>query len=840
MIKDKLYAIHINYENSALSPNNPHICIGWGNLGDLSFVKTKEELEELYKQTWPNKSNMSVGQNVGEISRFLLETEIGDFVVFSETGKFHVGKITSDYYFNPNVPNQSSDYSNNRDVVWLEHFPVKVLSEEARRSLTASLSYYSINPHIDEFNSLLDGSYLKDNKSYLELKNAKDIDSMKYDGSFELIQEIAKSYQGVDLNTLDYKDLELFYFSVIGTWARSFNDKKRRIESSNLPYNEKNRLENLLNNLEEKTLAGFYEKTKNEKIMHMGIFGTGVGTLRRVDENDVKTLLEMFIKLSLTNDETECFNIIKEFLPERIKGVKTGILSPILYCLKPTIFSIINGNEGAGIELYEELGIIIDEPLELYTYFENSLNVKKFRDEHFTFKNYILFDLASSKFKTSSTEELKVTKLIISDEGLYTSETGLSVKDWKEILNDESLIDKETIDLLKGWYKSSNHEASCKEIGDRLYPTEQNSSSKINRKITGSCQKIANKYNLIIEDKLKNERYFPVMMNGRYSTYQETRVFNWILKKEVAQAMEELGFVSSKDEDVDILISYETYTKTDFLEEVFISENQYEEILQVLKRKKNIILQGSPGVGKTFIADRLAYSIMGERNSSQIEMIQFHQSYSYEDFIFGYQPTDTSFELRPGIFYNFCKKAEKDLENDYFFIIDEINRGNLSKIFGELLMLIENDKRGKHQLTLSHTQEPFTIPENIYIIGTMNTADRSLAIVDYALRRRFSIIDIKPAFNHPGFKKELIKNGTDNQLILKIIRNFNKLNKEIAEDASLGEGFTIGHSYFCLEKNELNESTYQEIIRYDIKPILEEYWFDNINKANRLVDELLW
>lgn len=840
MIKDKLYAIHINYENSALDSDNPHICIGWGKMGDLTHIKTKEELEELYNLTYPDAQKMNIAQNVGQIRRFLFETKIGDYVVFGERNIFHIGKITSDYYYDSDVPNQSSDYSNNRNVEWLASFPVKVLSNQARSSLTASLSYFNMDRYIDEFNTLLDGSYLNDNESYAELKKAKDIESNKYDGSFEFIQEIAKAYQKVDLDTLDYKDLELFYFSIIGTWSRSFQNKKRRIRLANLPENEKTRLEELLDNLEKKTLAGFYENSQDEKIKHMGLFGTGVGTLRRVDENAVRTLLEMFIMVSKANDEDECFKIVKDLLPETIKGVKTGILSPILYCLKPTIFPIINGNEGAGIDLYEELGIIIDEPLELYTYLDNSLNVKMFRDEHFIFKNYRVFDLASSKFKTSSKDDLKITKLIISDEGLYTSETGLSVKDWKEILNDDSLIDNETIDLLKEWYKSMNHEASCKKIGEKIYPKELNSSSKIIRKITGPCQKIANKYNIVIEDKNENERYFPIMMNGRYSTYQEGRVFNWILKKEVVQAMGELGLVSIEDVEVEELISYEPYTKANFLEEVFISEDKYEEILQVLKRKKNIILQGSPGVGKTFIADRLAYSIMGERNLNQIEMIQFHQSYSYEDFIFGYQPTDNSFELRPGIFYNFCKKAEQDLENDYFFIIDEINRGNLSKIFGELLMLIENDKRGKHKLTLSHTQEAFTVPKNIFIIGTMNTADRSLAILDYALRRRFSIIDIKPAFNHPGFKKELIKNGTDNQLILKITRNFNKLNKEISEDASLGEGFTIGHSYFCLGKNELNDTTYQEIIRYDIKPILMEYWFDDIEKAEELVKELLW
>ena len=273
----------------------------------------------------------------------------------------------------------------------------------------------------------------------------------------------------------------------------------------------------------------------------------------------------------------------------------------------------------------------------------------------------------------------------------------------------------------------------------------------------------------------------------------------------------------------------EKYTKEDFLDEVYMTEENYERLISVLKNKKNIILQGAPGVGKTFVAKRLAYSIMGEKDENRIEFVQFHQNYSYEDFVMGFKPFENGFELKYGIFYNFCQKAANQPDEDYFFIIDEINRGNMSKVFGELLMLIERDYRGT-KATLAYNGLSFSVPERLHIIGTMNTADRSLAMIDYALRRRFSFFNMKTGFESEGFIRyqEGLANDTFDNLI-SIIRD---LNNEIAKDKSLGSGFCIGHSYFCGAK-ECTEEWMKAIVDYEILPMLSEYWFDDKAKLQQ-------
>lgn len=279
---------------------------------------------------------------------------------------------------------------------------------------------------------------------------------------------------------------------------------------------------------------------------------------------------------------------------------------------------------------------------------------------------------------------------------------------------------------------------------------------------------------------------------------------------------------------------------------LFIEKERFKAILDLWQRKKNLIVQGPPGVGKTFVCRRLAYALMRESAPDRVGAVQFHQTYSYEDFVQGYRPTATGFQLRNGLFMQFCEKAADDPDRTYVFIIDEINRGNLSKIFGELMMLIEADKRSRQfavPLTYSGNEdERFFIPPNVFILGLMNTADRSIAIVDYALRRRFAFVELRPEFESTGFATHMQSIGAPDDLTKKIIARMTQLNAAIAKDvANLGSGYCIGHSFFCARPalTAPNEEWYRSIIQSEIAPLLREYWFDEPAAAETWTRTLL-
>lgn len=275
-----------------------------------------------------------------------------------------------------------------------------------------------------------------------------------------------------------------------------------------------------------------------------------------------------------------------------------------------------------------------------------------------------------------------------------------------------------------------------------------------------------------------------------------------------------------------------TYSKFDFEQEMMGID--VIDLISLLQYKKNIILQGAPGVGKTYTARRLAWAIMGIKDNSRITMTQFHQSYGYEDFVLGLRPTeDGSFHFEEGPFYNICKQAENDVEHrDFFLIIDEINRGNISKILGEAFSLIEATHRNE-KITLKYRNEEFSVPDNLYIIGTMNTADRGLVVLDYALRRRFGFFTINPGYKSAAFRRILVQ--SENKKVARIAKKIIDLNKEICNDDMLGPGFMIGHSYFCVG-GKISDEELANIVNYEIMPLLDEYWYDNTQKIDKWRD----
>lgn len=303
-----------------------------------------------------------------------------------------------------------------------------------------------------------------------------------------------------------------------------------------------------------------------------------------------------------------------------------------------------------------------------------------------------------------------------------------------------------------------------------------------------------------------------------------------------------VGSVAEPNSKVD---SHPVFTVDDAMKGLFLPRSEFEEFLDIWRLKKNLILQGAPGVGKSFVAKRLANTMIGRLDADRVEAVQFHQSYSYEDFVQGYRPSTSGLNLQNGVFFDFCKRASLNLNANFVFIIDEINRGNLSKIFGELMLLVECDKRGPEWGTRlmygERNRSPFYVPSNLYILGLMNTADRSLSMVDYALRRRFAFATLKPEFSSPGFRSHLLSIGASAGLVDKIVSRMNQLNEIIESDTSnLGPGFCIGHSFFVAQEGtvRVGESWYQRIVKTEIGPLLREYWFDNPGRVEECLSML--
>ncbi len=290
-----------------------------------------------------------------------------------------------------------------------------------------------------------------------------------------------------------------------------------------------------------------------------------------------------------------------------------------------------------------------------------------------------------------------------------------------------------------------------------------------------------------------------------------------------------------------------SYSIDNILEDgCFLQREKLETILHRLRNKKNLILQGPPGTGKTWLAKKLAFAAIGERDEDKIRPVQFHPNLSYEDFVRGWRPSgDGKLDLVDGPFLQMINTAKDDPESKYAIIIEEINRGNPAQIFGEMLTLLESDKRNEDEaLELSYRKregERVYIPENLYVIGTMNVADRSIAMVDFALRRRFAFVDLEPIFGNVW--RDWVHNQykIDEAFLSQVEDRMNVLNEQIAGDSNLGAQFRVGHSYVTPSAGEIDDfrEWFKQVVETEIGPLLDEYWFDALDTAQKAREQLL-
>lgn len=682
-------------------------------------------------------------------------------------------------------------------------------------------------------------------KEYLdivqELLHADEMEPDTHDATYELIREVINSYEIMgDLSVCDYKDLNLVYLMCVGTWKHGFDAKKKTIDASHLPDSEKNRLKNLLDELGERAKRGEYANNK-ENDANFGMFGTGFYTFEnKTDEHSPKDFIQMCIDIkSLSNDE-EIFNRCERTLNEGFHGMRAASASMVLHCLKPMTFPIFNSNMGFD-NIYVYFNIDIKRKTELCTYIKNVRIVKAFRDKYFTVKNYRIFDITAWEIGKAG-QHTNIDYLGATDyyPSLNEYNPGITAEEYERILDNENIVKRVWLDTLYYLYIMGG---------------------------AGSCKQIANKYGNSVA------HYNTNAINVARAVYKETQCPLYIRESGKNQYWSVLFYGRAMEDSDEGVFSYKI--REPLMEAIKMLEERgvFQEMKEVDKQfDKNLILYGPPGTGKTYNSVIYAVAICDGKSvdeltdydavmtrynelkkAGRISFTTFHQSYGYEEFIEGIKPIidenkqDIGYTIEPGVFKKFCDNAKsitrtstgiestviEENTEPYVFIIDEINRGNISKIFGELITLIESTKRaGMYEAAsaiLPYSGDEFSVPSNVYILGTMNTADRSIALMDTALRRRFQFVEMMPDSD------VLRKIHADKVEDLDVAAMLDKINERI--EYLYDREHTIGHAFFTDLKDDATLEKLQSIFEKSVIPLLQEYFYEDYQKIQLVLGD---
>ena len=682
-------------------------------------------------------------------------------------------------------------------------------------------------------------------KEYLdivqELLHADEMEPDIHDATYELIREVINSYEIMgDLSVCDYRDLNLVYLMCVGTWKHGFDAKKKTIDASHLPDSEKSRLKNLLDELGEKAKNGEYTNNE-ENDANFGMFGTGFYTFeQKTDEHSPKDFIQMCIDIKKLSKDEEIFNRCEQTLNEDFHGMRAASASMILHCLKPMTFPIFNSNMGFD-NIYVYFNIGIKRKTELCTYIKNVRIVKAFRDKYFTVKNYRIFDIAAREIGKAR-QHTNIDYLGATDyyPSLNEYNPGITAEEYERILDNENIVKRVWLDTLYYLYIMGGT-GSCKQITNKY----GNSAAHYNTNAINVARAVYKETQcpLYIRESGKNQ-YWSVLFYGRAIEDSDEGVFSYKIREPLMEAIK-------------------------MLEE----RGVFQEMKELDKEfDKNLILYGPPGTGKTYNSVIYAVAIcdgkpvdeltdyaavMSRYNelkkAGRISFTTFHQSYGYEEFIEGIKPIidenkqDIGYTIEPGVFKKFCDNAKsitrtstgiestviEENTEPYVFIIDEINRGNISKIFGELITLIESTKRAgmpeAASAILPYSGDEFSVPSNVYILGTMNTADRSIALMDTALRRRFQFVEMMPDSD------VLRKIHADKVEDLDVAAMLDKINERI--EYLYDREHTIGHAFFTDLKDDATLVKLQSIFEKSVIPLLQEYFYEDYQKIQLVLGD---
>ena len=682
-------------------------------------------------------------------------------------------------------------------------------------------------------------------KEYLdivqELLHADEMEPDIHDATYELIREVINSYEIMgDLSVCDYRDLNLVYLMCVGTWKHGFDAKKKTIDASHLPDSEKSRLKNLLDELGEKAKNGEYTNNE-ENDANFGMFGTGFYTFeQKTDEHSPKDFIQMCIDIKKLSKDEEIFNRCEQTLNEDFHGMRAASASMILHCLKPMTFPIFNSNMGFD-NIYVYFNIGIKRKTELCTYIKNVRIVKAFRDKYFTVKNYRIFDIAAREIGKAR-QHTNIDYLGATDyyPSLNEYNPGITAEEYERILDNENIVKRVWLDTLYYLYIMGGT-GSCKQITNKY----GNSAAHYNTNAINVARAVYKETQcpLYIRESGKNQ-YWSVLFYGRAIEDSDEGVFSYKIREPLMEAIK-------------------------MLEE----RGVFQEMKELDKEfDKNLILYGPPGTGKTYNSVIYAVAIcdgkpvdeltdyaavMSRYNelkkAGRISFTTFHQSYGYEEFIEGIKPIidenkqDIGYTIEPGVFKKFCDNAKsitrtstgiestviEENTEPYVFIIDEINRGNISKIFGELITLIESTKRAgmpeAASAILPYSGDEFSVPSNVYILGTMNTADRSIALMDTALRRRFQFVEMMPDSD------VLRKIHADKVEDLDVAAMLDKINERI--EYLYDREHTIGHAFFTDLKDDATLEKLQSIFEKSVISLLQEYFYEDYQKIQLVLGD---